>query len=91
MYKKTRHTASLGIAIKKGHREKGIGTTMIIKAIEWCKFNNIKKLNLEVFSSNFRAIRLYKKHGFVIEGRKKMQFNIDGKYVDDVFMTYTID
>lgn len=91
MYRKTRHTASLGIAVKSRHRGKGLGTVMIRRAIEWCRMNDIKKLNLEVFSSNESAIRLYEKIGFVKEGIKKDQFNIDGKFVDDVLMTYKLD
>ena len=90
MYRKTRHTASLGIAVKSRHRGKGLGTVMIKRAIEWFRMNDIKKLNLEVFSSNESAIRLYEKIGFVTEGIKKDQFNIEGKFVDDVLMTYKL-
>lgn len=91
MYRKNRHTANLGIAIKAGHRRKGLGMRLIMAGIDWCSENYIKKLNLEVFSSNRNAIALYEKIGFTIEGAKKNQFNIDGKYVDDVFMTYWIN
>jgi hypothetical protein len=86
-HRKNRHTANLGIAIKKGHRHKGIGTKLMQKSFEWCKQNGIKKLNLEVFSSNTNAIELYKKLGFEEEGRRKDQFFMEGTYVDDVFMT----
>lgn len=87
MYRKNRHTANLGIAIKSGHRRKGLGSELINAGIGWCRENYIKKLNLEVFSSNKGAISLYEKLGFSIEGKRKNQFVIDGTYVDDVFMT----
>lgn len=87
MYRKTRHTASLGIAIRKNHRNKGLGTKMINTSVKWCRDSGITKLNLEVFSSNENAIRLYRNLGFVVEGIRKNHFYIDGKYVDDVFMT----
>ncbi len=87
MYRKNRHTANLGIAIKSAHRRKGLGSELISAGIEWCKENFIKKLNLEVFSSNKGAISLYEKMGFSIEGIRKSQFMIEGTYVDDVFMT----
>ncbi len=90
MYRKNRHTANLGIAIKSGHRHSGIGTKLITQGIDWCRENGIKKLNLEVFSSNTNAISLYEKIGFVHEGSRKRQFIIDGEYVDDVLMTYWI-
>lgn len=87
MYRKNRHTANLGIAIKSAHRRKGLGSELISAGIDWCRENYIRKLNLEVFSSNKGAISLYEKLGFSIEGIRKSQFVIDGTYVDDVFMT----
>lgn len=88
MYKKNRHTANLGIAIKAGHRNKGLGSRMIQESINWCRTQGIRKLNLEVFSTNAGAIRAYEKVGFQIEGYRRSQFVINGEPVDDVFMTY---
>jgi len=40
-----------------------------------------------VFSTNKRAIALYKKMGFIEEGRKIKEFKMDNnEYVDDVLM-----
>lgn len=86
IFRKNRHTATLGIAILRGYRHLGIGSKMISQGIEWCKREGIKKLNLEVFSSNENAISLYKKMGFEVEGVRKNQFLIFDKYVDDVLM-----
>jgi RimJ/RimL family protein N-acetyltransferase len=88
MYKKNRHTASLGIAIKKEYRHMNIGTKMVMEAISWSKKQGIEKINLEVFSSNVNAIKTYRNLGFEYEGVRKRQFLIGDQYVDDVFMTY---
>ncbi|MEM0155796.1 MAG: GNAT family N-acetyltransferase [Thermoplasmataceae archaeon] len=90
MFKKNHHTASLGIAIKKNHRSMGHGTRLIKSAVEWAKSKGIEKIWLEVFSTNTRAIEVYKKIGFIVEGNKEKQFIIDGNYVDDVLMSYWI-
>ncbi len=87
IYKKNRHTASLGLAVKDGHRGKGIGSNMIRKAMEWSAEQNILKLNLEVFSSNTGALALYKKLGFIVEGVRKKQFLVGDTLVDDILMT----
>jgi Acetyltransferases, including N-acetylases of ribosomal proteins len=87
IYKKNRHTASLGIAVKAEHRNRGLGSEMIRRAIRWSAEQNIIKLNLEVFSSNTGAIALYKRLGFVQEGARKNQFLIGDSFVDDVLMT----
>ncbi len=90
MYRKNRHTASLGIAVRSEFRHLGIGTDMIKNAIEWCRKQDIYKLNLEVFSINKNAINAYRKLGFQYEGLRKSQFFINNQYVDDVFMTYFV-
>jgi RimJ/RimL family protein N-acetyltransferase len=38
---------------------------------------------------NERAIALYKKMGFEIEGTKKRSMRIDGQYVDEYYMAKT--
>jgi RimJ/RimL family protein N-acetyltransferase len=91
MYKKNRHTAQLGIALMNGHRHKGLGSRMISSAIEWARSKGIKKINLEVFSSNLSAIETYRKNGFEVEGVKKKQFLIDEIYVDDVIMSIWLE
>ncbi|MGP6207768.1 GNAT family N-acetyltransferase [Cuniculiplasma sp. SKW3] len=87
IFRKNRHTATMGIAIMNGYRHIGIGRKMISEGIEWCKQQNIRKLNLEVFSSNENAISLYKKMGFEVEGVRKNQFLIFDRYVDDILMS----
>ncbi len=89
-YKKNRHTGTLGIAVKGGFRGAGLGKKMMQDALEWARNEGLVKINLEVFSSNINAIELYRKLGFEEEGRKKKQFVINGKYVDDVLMSLWI-
>ncbi|MCL5439894.1 MAG: GNAT family N-acetyltransferase [Candidatus Thermoplasmatota archaeon] len=91
VYKKNRHTANLGIAVMNGYRKQGIGSGLIREALRWAGENGIKKVNLEVFSTNVNAIETYRKIGFVQEGARKSQFIINGEYVDDILMTYWID
>ena len=65
----------------------GIGSALMNKLLEYC--NNIfkiKKIELSVFSSNKKAIRLYKKYGFSIEGIKRQSVLINGKFEDEIFM-----
>ncbi len=85
-YPKARHVASLGIAIVKGYRELGIGRALMERVLAWMKARGVEKATLEVFSTNERAIALYRKMGFEIEGSRKRQFKIRGQWVDDVYM-----
>ena len=85
-YTKAHHVASLGIAIVKGYRSLGIGRALMDHLLAWMKVRGVEKATLEVFSTNARAIALYQKMGFEIEGSRKRQFKIRGQYVDDVYM-----
>jgi|SRR5690625_2934762 len=85
---KISHTGSFGMMIDKDFRDKGIGKLLIKGLLDWAELNPlIEKVSLGVFSTNKRAIALYKKMGYIEEGRKIKEFKMDnGEYVDDVLM-----
>ena len=83
---KTRHTASFGVAVRKEYRRRGVGTALMKEVMKWAKEQGAEKLWLSVFSTNERAIALYKKLGFRVECIRKGQFKVKGKYVDEVVM-----
>jgi ribosomal protein S18 acetylase RimI-like enzyme len=86
------HVGILGIIVKKKYRDLGIGKELIDFAIlESKKLNKKKKIILSCFSSNERALHLYKKMGFNVVGVRKKQFNMDEQYFDEVLMELWID
>ncbi|MDQ0882185.1 RimJ/RimL family protein N-acetyltransferase [Peribacillus sp. V2I11] len=86
--KRMSHKGSFGMMIRKNYRGEGIGKELIKALLEWAEANPfIEKVSLGVFSTNQRAISLYKKMGFVEEGRKVKEFKIsEREYVDDIIM-----
>jgi RimJ/RimL family protein N-acetyltransferase len=66
--KRLRHTGSLGIALIEKYWGLGIGRKLMETAIVWAKENGITRVTLEVDTSNYRAISLYTKLGFQVEG-----------------------
>jgi RimJ/RimL family protein N-acetyltransferase len=54
---------------------------------EWANIQNIHRLELTVMTHNIAGIALYKKMGFEIEGIKRDSLLIDGKYVDEFYMS----
>lgn len=65
-----------------------IGTALLQSVIDWAKENPvIEKVALGVLATNQPAIGLYKKMGFLQEGREIRAVKIaDGKYVDMILM-----
>jgi RimJ/RimL family protein N-acetyltransferase len=41
-----------------------------------------------VFASNEVALKLYKKYGFVVEGVQREQAVLNGKFDDEIHMSY---
>lgn len=63
------------IAVKKEHRQKGIGTKIVNGLIDIAKEKEMIGITLEVRVSNQIAIDIYKKSGFIIEGLRKEYYD----------------
>jgi len=59
----------IGMMVAAQWRGRGVGTALVAAAIEWARSNGLHKLSLSVFPHNHAAIGLYRKFGFVEEGR----------------------
>lgn len=71
------------IVTEKSFRNKGIGTIMLNKLLDYAKTDNsINSITLEVNEKNIPAQKLYKKYNFEIVGlRKKYYNNIDNAII----------
>lgn len=61
----------LRIAVKKGYQHSGIGTALIKQMDSYCEQFKIRRVMLDVRKSNLKAIKFYKKQGFVPDGMRK--------------------
>ena len=66
--------ADLGMAVARDWRGRGVGSALLEAAVDWARARGLHKLSLSVFPHNDAAIALYRKHGFVEEGRRVKQF-----------------
>ena len=84
--KRNSHKASVVTGILQSHAGKGMGSLLFQRLIEWAHSSSLHRLELTVMKHNARAIGLYQKFGFEIEGVKKASLLIDGQYVDEYLM-----
>ncbi len=86
--KKASHTGEFGVSVHPDHQGQGVGKRLIETLLQWARKNSqIEKVVLQVFATNKKAIELYKKIGFIEEGRHiKAIKQPDGTYVDIVQM-----
>jgi putative acetyltransferase len=82
----TRHVASLAIAVAADVRGRGIGGRLMEEAIAWAARVGIEKLVLAVYPHNDAAIALYRRFGFVEEGRLARHSRKSYGYEDEILM-----
>lgn len=88
---RTKHVANIVIGILEDYCGKGIGTLFFQDILDWADKNEVKRLELTVIAENKRAINLYKKYGFKVEGIKEKATFKDGKYYDELYMAKILD
>jgi ribosomal protein S18 acetylase RimI-like enzyme len=64
----------IGMAVAREWRGRGAGSALLAEAIDWARGRGLHKLSLSVFPHNAAAVGLYRKFGFVEEGRRVKQY-----------------
>jgi len=80
------HVGNLGIGVVAGYRGQGLGQRLISRTIKQAWKIGLERIQLEVFSDNEAAIRLYLKHGFEIEGVRRRACYMNDNYLDIIGM-----
>lgn len=83
---RSRHVGVLGISLREGYRDVGIGTELMREAEAQARGLGVELLTLEVFASNARARHVYEKVGFRVTGVVPKAIKRGGVYVDSVSM-----
>ncbi|MGQ9544222.1 MAG: GNAT family N-acetyltransferase [Candidatus Bathycorpusculaceae bacterium] len=86
-----KHVGVLGIVVKRGFRDLGIGTEIMKTLVEQAQKMGLKVLTLSVFATNKRAIHVYEKVGFVQTGIIPKKLFKDCKYIDEIIMTKLLE
>ena len=77
--------------MSKSHWGCGVGKALMERMIEEARRRGARKVFLDFNSDNDVAHHMYKKLGFVEEGRLKDQLCVDGQLKDLVMMSLFLD
>ncbi|WP_181310483.1 GNAT family N-acetyltransferase [Nocardioides campestrisoli] len=80
-----------GLAVDPERQGQGIGRLLLEATRAEARRRGATKLSLRVLSTNEDAMRLYRSHGFVVEGTLRGEFVLDDREVDDVLMACRLD
>jgi RimJ/RimL family protein N-acetyltransferase len=84
--RRTTSPATIGMAVLARWRGRGVGTTLMQACVDWARDADVHKLSLEVFPWNEAAIALYRKFGFVEEGRLRKHYRRQSGELWDVLV-----
>ncbi|MFC3928672.1 N-acetyltransferase family protein [Streptococcus caprae] len=92
-HERINHIGDVFIAVRKDYWGHGIGQILMEEAIDWAQHSGvIKRLELTVQVRNSRAVHIYEKFGFEIEGTKRRGAKTkNGEYLDVYLMAKLID
>jgi putative acetyltransferase len=77
------HVGSLGMAVDEAYQGRGVGRALMAALVDLAdNWYNLRRLQLEVYTDNEPAIRLYQRFGFVIEGTHRAFAYRLGEFVD---------
>lgn len=82
-----RHSASLGIMVHQDYQNQGVGAALMRTALDLAdNWLMLVRVELGVYTDNERAIHLYEKMGFEVEGTRRKAAIRNGTYVDELVM-----
>lgn len=85
------HELRIVIGIREEYTGQGIGTRLFTALETWARTTGVRRLHLTVETDNARALALYHKMGFAIEGHIPRAVQIEGRWVDDYVMAKRLD
>jgi len=78
-----RHVGEIAMAVHDDWQGKGCGRALLSAALELAdNWLNLQRIELEVFTDNKAAVRLYERCGFEIEGTHKRYAFRQGEFAD---------
>jgi putative acetyltransferase len=78
-----RHVGKIGMAVRDDWQGQGVGTALLQAAVDLAdNWLNLLRMELEVYTDNEPAVRLYQRFGFAIEGLLVRYVYRNGQYVN---------
>lgn len=81
------HVGTIGMGVDDSWTGRGVGTALLGALVDLAeRWLGLRRLELTVYADNERALRLYARFGFAVEGRMRAYALRDGVFADAVAM-----
>jgi L-phenylalanine/L-methionine N-acetyltransferase len=86
------HCGLLGIGVHDAYQGRGVGSALMAAIVDYADHSlGLRRIELEVYPDNAAAVALYRKFGFVEEGRSRGSSIRDGVLADTLHMARYAD
>ena len=85
-YRRAAHAGHVVLGVDAAHAGRGAGGDLLTAAVREAARRGLRRLELTVMTDNLRAIGLYLRHGFTVEGLRRQALLRDGVPVDEYHM-----
>lgn len=85
-FRRNARTIELVVGVLAAYAGRGIASALFTAAEAWARSIGAHRLELSVMTHNARAIALYRRLGFQIEGTAREELFVGGRYVDEYRM-----
>ena len=89
--RRLRHSISPMVAVRQAYAGQGIATRLFEAMEEWARAHDIHRIYLHVQADNHRAVALYHRLGYHVEGFHRHAVRLDGEWVDDYTMAKLLE
>ena len=85
-FRRARHVGYLVLGVDSEFAGRGTGGALLDAAVTEASGRGLRRLEFTVMTDNVRAIHLYLRHGFEVEGLRRQAMRREGHLVDEYFM-----
>lgn len=89
--RRLRHSANVFLGVLRDHWGHGVATALMTEIVRWAPTVSISRLELQVMKQNTRAIEVYQRMGFRVEGERRRAYIVNDEDVDDLLMAYVFE
>jgi RimJ/RimL family protein N-acetyltransferase len=85
--RRLRYATSLALGVARPYWGQGVGSALLSATLAWSQEAGLRRVDLTVQVGNVRAIALYERFGFVVEGVRRSSLVVGGHGVDELLMS----
>lgn len=90
-YRRVAHVGALALGVDAAHASRGLGSALLEGCRAEAARRGLTRLELVLMADNLRALNLYLRHGYQVEGLRRGSLVREGRRVDEYFMALLLE